>query len=338
MAKQLSSEEKSAIIAYFDSGKSIQELAEKYGKTPSTIYRVIQRYNNRGCFERPRQLGRPKICTMRTRKFILAKIRKDPKLGSRKLKVLLQKSLGILISCRTIRRFLVSVGLHARISCSKPLLTDRHHITRFEHAKYWLFHPITYWETVIFSDETKINLFGSDGRSYVRRINGTRVDLKHLTPTVKYGGGSIMIWGCFSANGVGRIYIIEGKMDSIKYIEILNTCLESSAHKMGLTDYTFQQDNDPKHCSKLTKEYLASKRINVMSWPSQSPDMNPIEHLWAYLKRQIRQKKPKNIEELKRITREEWEQISPDFCKKLVLSMPQRARELYEAKGGHTSF
>jgi transposase len=206
---------------------------------------------------------------------------------------------------------------------------------RFEHAKCWLFHPITYWETVIFSDETKISLLGSDGRSYVRRFNGTRFNLKHLTPTVKYGGGSLMI--C-SASGVGEIYFIEGKMNSIKYIEILNTYLESSARKMGLTNYILQQDNDPKHCSKLTKDYLTSKEIKIMSWPSQSPDVNPIEHLWAYLKKKIRQRKSKNIEELKKIIKEEWEQISPDFCKKLVFSMPKRAKELYEAKGNHISF
>jgi transposase len=115
MVKQLSSEEKSAIVTYFNSGKPIKELAEKYGKTPSTIYRVLQKYKNKGSFECPKQSGHSKVCTMPVIKFIIAKTRNYPKLGSRKLKILLKESLGISISCRTIRNYLVSIGFELHV-------------------------------------------------------------------------------------------------------------------------------------------------------------------------------------------------------------------------------
>ena len=172
-------------------------------------------------------------------------------------------------------------------------------------------------------------MFGSDGKTYVRRKVNTRYEMKHLKPTVKHGGGTVMVWGCFSYAGVGKITIIDGKMDSIQYTRIINSCLKASAVKLGLYQYTFQQDNDPKHTSKHTKDYFNDKKIKLMSWPSQSPDMNPIEHLWTELKKEVKKKCPKNINELKAIITDSWEQINPEICRTLVLSMPNRSIELY---------
>ena len=75
---------------------------------------------------------------------------------------------------------MTSIGLHGRVACSKPFLTPKQTEIRFVHSKNWIKKTKTEWEHIIFSDETKINLFGSDGRIYVRRKNGTRLDSSHL--------------------------------------------------------------------------------------------------------------------------------------------------------------
>jgi transposase len=106
-----------------------------------------------------------------------------------------------------------------------------------------------------------------------------------------------MLWGCFSATG--RPVRIEGTMNRAKYREILDENLLEDL-RLGLM-FTFQQDNDPKHTTKTTQEWLRDKSLNVLEWPSQSPDLNPIEHLWRDLKIAVQHRSQSNLTEPERI-------------------------------------
>jgi transposase len=79
-----------------------------------------------------------------------------------------------------------------------------------------------------------------------------------------------------------------------------------------------QQDNNPKYRGKSTTQWLEQKTIRLQYWPSQCPDLNPVELLWHHLKRAVHTRHPKNIAELKQFCKEEWPNISPDRCAGLI--------------------
>ena len=101
-------------------------------------------------------------------------------------------------------------------------------------------------------------------------------------PTVKHGeGNGLMVWGCMGQNGVGKLVEVVGTMNSQQYCDILDVGVEESFEKLDIPEEEkiFQQDNDPKHTSKLAKKWFKDKGIQVLVQPAQSPDLNPIEYL-----------------------------------------------------------
>ncbi len=151
-------------------------------------------------------------------------------------------------SCRksTITAALHQSGLYGRVARRKPLLSARHMKARMEFAKKHLKDSKMVTNKILWSDETKIELFGLNSKRYVWRKPGTAHHLSNTVPTVKHGGGSIMLWGCFSAAGTGRLVAIDGKMNAAKYRDILDENLLQSAQDLRLgRRFTFQQDNDP---------------------------------------------------------------------------------------------
>ncbi len=165
--------------------------------------------------------------------------------------------------------------------------------------------------------------------SNVWRQPGEEYKDKCLLPTVKHGGGSVMVWGCMSAAGTGELQFIEGTMNANMYCDIL---------KQTGPQTVFQHDNDPKHTSKTTTALLKKLRVKVMDWPSMSPDLNPIEHLWGILKWKVEERKVSNIHQLRDVVMEEWKRTPVATCEALVNSMPKRVKAVLENNGGHTKY
>lgn len=150
-----------------------------------------------------------------------------------------------------------------------------------------------------------------------------------------------MIWGCMAASGVGEIFLCEGRMNSQRYVAMINEILEPSILKLFEEDdpeYLLQQDNAPCHTSKKTLEWFSENNVPLISWPPQSPDLSPIENLWSILKRKLSIFRYKSKEDFKEKIFDEWNKISAEQCKKLVDSMPKRVRAVIKAKGGATKY
>ncbi|GFX23802.1 transposable element Tcb1 transposase [Trichonephila clavipes] len=209
-------------------------------------------------------------------------------------------TLGRSVSAETVRRVLRKAGYNGRVARKKPLIGMRNRVKRLTFAKEHILKPQQFWNEVIFSDERKFNIFGSDGRRMVWRKPNTSYHPKHTFPTVKHGGGSVMVWGCMAVSGVGKLVFIDGIMHKMVYLTILQNNLKESADKLGLgSNFIFQQDNDPKHTAfvrAVQKHPITSK------------------------------------EQLKSVLQEEWLNIAPETTRHLVESMPRRLEAVISAK------
>jgi transposase len=333
---QLKNTDISRALAFLETGMTQSEVAEKLGVNQSTISRIVKRYQKTGLLSHLCGNGRHRVADEIVTSLIKKKIKENAKTSLRKLAEKIRTEAGVDISKSTIKNVLNHHNLFAFSPIKKPLLKPHHINQRYLCAEQWLRLSKEELKTIIFSDESKFNLFYSDGKVSVWREPGTGLDPRHIAPTIKHGGASVMVWACFSYYGTGNLVFIDGNMDAVMYVEILSDNLAASAQKMGLSEYIFQQDNDPKYTAKLTTRFLDGKGIKTLPWPAQSPDMNPIENLWGLIKAKIGEKCPRNINELKQVILEEWNNIGPKMCQKYAESFRKRTKELLKARGGHT--
>lgn len=335
--KELSDDMKKIIVQLHKSGLGYKKISGRLQISVNTVAKIVQKFKNTGGVKvKPRQ-GRPLLLTERDVRHIRKCVTKERSRSASSIAQEVSLVSGKTVSAQTIRRNLNAIGHHGRIPRKKPLLNAKHKANRLSFAKTYKDKEGNFWSKVLLSDETKINLFGSDGIKRVWRRAGEAYHESCTKPTVKHGGGNIMVWGCMSTAGVGQLEFIEEKMDSKLYCEILKSKMLPSLKTLG-RGAKFQHDNDPKHTSKLTSKFLSDKKVSVLPWPSMSPDLNPIEHLWGVLKRKVEEKKPRNKNQLKQIVEDEWKSILPATCANLVNSMPRRLDAVISNKGSHTKY
>lgn len=241
-----------------------------------------------------------------------------------------------------MRGDLCLAGLRAKVKVTKPLLLREHSQDRLDFVIAHQYHTEDDWKRYIWSDETKIKRWGSDRKQYVWVRPGEGLTEQMVQSTLKHGGGSVMVWGAMHWKGPGQLVKIDGIMDGDLYVSILKEDLMTSLeeHRVSVHDVTLQHDNDPKHTCKKANHFLSDKGIQVLKWPAQSPDLNPIKQLWEHVKRKLNDypTQPKGILELWERIQEVWAAIPVEVCQKLIQSMPARCKAVIKAKGGPTKY
>lgn len=161
-------------------------------------------------------------------------------------------------------------------------------------------------------------------KSLVRRKQGERFLEECIVPAIKHGGGKVMVWGTMARSGVGSLTIVDGWLNSEAYIELVKTYVKKVARKLIGRRFTFQRDGAPCHTSKITAASLEKMNICVVPLAAQSPDLNPIEHLWDHLGKVVDEMRPTSLADLKQKLSAAWESIKSDVTQKLVDYTPAR--------------
>jgi transposase len=325
--KLLSSHQRSQIDAYKACGKSNREIASLIGKSANAVNQHVKRGS---CTAPGKSSGRKPSLSLRDRRQIIRDVQQSgdsiPNVRART---------GVAASRWTVWRAVrqcPNVEYVSGQSAWKP-----HHVTArldwaTRHASW-----TSEWQRVVFSDEKKWNLDGPDNlHSYWHDLRQEPRIFKRR----QMGGGSVMTWAAFGHSGQTRLQVVDGRMNSKQYTEMLEKCLLPAGRRIGGSRWIFQQDGASIHTSKLTMDFLQRKRVRVLDWPALSPDLNPIENLWGILARQVYSngKQYSSTAELSEAVRVAWAGIGLDTRRKLVASMHARCLEVLKSQGGKTRF
>jgi transposase len=337
--QEISEFNRAQIIVLHRQGRSEREIAKIVKISKNGVHTTIQRHLETGGTENKKRSGRPRTTSEGTDLAITVMSKRNRFLTVPEVAAEINTSNGKNISLTTIRKRLAEVGLNGRGSARKPLLRAVNKKKKIKLGKNHVNWTMEQWKAVLWTDESKFEVFGSRRRQYVRRLDEERYLETFLTPTVKHGGGSVMVWGCFTEGGVGKLRKIDGSMRKEQYHRILQNSAIPSGIGLAGYGFIFQQDNDPKHTSRLCKNYLETKEaegvLEVMISPPQSPDLNPIELLWEELDRKVRETTPKSQTAMWEALQQTWNTMDQNILAKLVRRMPRLCKAVIIAKGGH---
>lgn len=319
---------------------SLREIAGVVG-TSVKVVRSIKARLNSGLSSSPKRLGhsgRKAKVTPRAKRALVLECKKNRRLTSKQLQGYLeQQDINVSTSC--VRRHLIQSGLKACRPRKKPLLTE---VQREKRLAWGIAHKDwteADWCNVCFSDESTFEIL-DDKTQYVRRFPGEEYSPQCLVKTVKHPV-SVMVWSMISSKGVGRLHIVEGRMNQQQYISVLKQKMLPEFRKIFAEgNGVFQQDSAPCHVAHSVIRFLRDNNVTVLPWPGSSPDMNPIENLWMIVKKRLAKKKPTTrvalIEGLIDIWHHDPE--IKELCPQLIKSMGKRVADLVAAKGWSTKY
>jgi hypothetical protein len=196
----------------------------------------------------------------------------------------------------------------------------------------------------VFSDKTRVNLWGSDGNFYYWSDGGDILQPYQTEPHVEGDGGSVLFWSCITANSPGYgTTVMDVSVDSTVYVDILQTSLLDTLeyYDMNRKFICFQQDNATPHTSGITQDWFSASGFifkTIRDWPAQSPDLNPIKHVWYQLKRRFNTypTRPTTREELEARITSEWYKFTKNDCLKYIGIMLARIKAVIRSGEGST--
>lgn len=339
--KKFTEDEKALIIQSYASGIKATVLSRQMNKSISSISTFYSRWKLNSTLP-------PKIKTSKTKikgrmgSVIKMVVAENPKLGLRKLTRKVQEALPVNSwhpKRECLRSYLAANSFEKRLPTLKPPLSLANMAKRLAFAKKWMEGNECTLGNVIWSDETRVASHPNN-----RRVaSWTNTGKVPNQVKMHSGGNSVMFWGCFSKHGTGPLVSLLGTMDSTKYIEILGESLVPQ-YQMGRRNiggtWRLMQDNAPCHTSKAVKAYLARKRVEFIDWPPYSPDLNPIENIWQWMKHVLETEYPvcKSADDIEDRFFAIWETITPEMCQHYCSNYERRLLAVIEAQGGYTKY
>ena len=332
----LSEFDRGQIIGMHRGEISTREIARMLCCNQSTVVRVINRWLREGTHTRRTGSGRPRSTNDRDDRHIVRLA-----IQSRRATIPQIRDMAILASDQTLSNSTVRRRLHeAGLSSCRPLLrlplTPHHRARRLEWCRSRTLWDHE-WNSVLFSDESRFNLGGNDGRRRVWRRVGERANPDCISERHTSQTPGIMVWGGILYGSRTPLVFIPGTLNSVRYVnDVMIPVVQPFIEQHPGT--IFQQDNATPHVARVSMECLSN--IETLPWPARSPDLSPIENIWDMMGRRLSNSlhSATNLNELRNQLETAWQDIPQEHIDHTIRSMPNRISQCIASRGGHTSY
>lgn len=285
MPKHATEFEAGRIVGMIEAGTTQRVVAKKIGFAQSTVSLIWKKFKRTGKYYRQKGSGRKKSWNSRNSRYIKKLLLSGKCQTATEIQDFLGETGKLTYKTQTIRRMLHSTGFHGRAKIRTPFISKKNQLLRYKFAmnhKHW---TVDDWKKVIFTDETRIKRFGSDGKQYIWRKKGESLSFRMCRPSFKMSSEDFMVWSCFGYKGVGWMAKIEGNMNSKLYMQVLEEDFQSSIEHCLMEEDQSEpillQDNAACHKSGDAMGFISEKSWKTLDFPPQSPDLNPIEQFVA---------------------------------------------------------
>ena len=310
--------------------RSVAKIALEVKCDRKTVRNVWNKFENTQKISSVRNPGRPRTYGQYIRDKVVETSKASPFMTARDIR----NQLKIVCSLSTVQRFLRNANLSAFRARTKNGLTDAHKAARLQFAKD---HVTFDWEDVIFSDEKTVQNF-YNGKKYVRRPRGQAWDERYVMRVDRTRQFKINLWGYITPNSYD-LFLLPDRHNAISYLETLKKAKIDEIDKPKV----FMQDNASIHKAKTVKSYLEQEEVNVLPWPARSPDLNPIENVWALMQKAVYEKmllgvKINTKKRLFALCKLCFQDVCKKHLKKLFDSVPKRILSVVNLNGGLTKY
>ena len=334
----LTHEQKHRIVKLRSNGKGTSEIVRILAEDGVKISRwgvikFLKRYKERQSFESAPKSGRPaEGVTAEVLNFIDSEMERNDEMTSPELTRKIYERFGLSFSREKVKRLRRKLGWVQTGAKYCQLIREPNRVKRLEFSEKCR-RDNEQFDNVIFTDECSVMLENHSKISFHRKWEQPRLKGRPKHPI------KVHVWAGISKRGPTRLIVFEGIMDAQFYIsEILTNGLLPFIESAFPDGHRFQQDNDPKHTSRLAKTFMEENNINWWKTPPESPDLNPIELLWHELKHFLRSiVKPRTKEELMNGISRFWEErMDAEKCSKYIGHL-QKVLPIVVAREGKAS-
>lgn len=321
------------VISRFVWDYTRSEVSGKFGCSEQYVTKVMKKFDEDGGYMDHRQFngGHNKKAVTPVKTALVETIREEPSITSAQISIKLTEE-GFDIPSRTVRKVRSDIGFTKIKPQTLPLLSEDNKLKRLTYCEDY---KEDKFSNVCFSDESCFQLSANRQVLWYRRGE----DDKPIQ-TVPKSNKKIMVWGGISRKGQTPLFIYrldEGeRVNKETYVECLDyNLLDFMDNKFGYKKWRFIQDNARPHTAEYTKDFLEEADVKLIGHPPYSPDLNPIEKIWAWMKSDIGKSSYEDIENLIEVVKEKWESLSNDFLNKLIDNHIKTILKVLEADGNY---